>query len=241
MRVISMQSPVVWDILKRDNIYTADLGLCREQVSYKEDIKQLGGSVPIWCWAYPDLGFVTLHNNQILEYLRCEMSLNQHNCWDHFVLLELEIPADKLLVGKHHNDCCWSKVTDKLTYDMVRSVNKVSDSSQYGWYFKTITPIYRLKDSIFPPDGIDCKYWDEHDDLAPSFVFNEGSKGKCLCCSKDTKHLYKGKHFCSLHCAFKLENRLIYRASRRGLDPYLIVEQFAKYDGSLMQEKFFSD
>lgn len=237
MRVISMQNLIVWDILKRDGVYTADLGLCREKTNYKEDIEQLGGFVPIWCWAYPDLGFVMLYNNEIFEYLRCEMSLGQDNCWDHFLLLEVEIPENKLLTGKHHNGCCWSKVFDKLTYNMIKSVYRVSDASVNGWYFKNFTPIYRLRDSVLPADGLDCKYWEEHEDSTPEFIFDKSCEGRCLACNTSTDYTYRGKHFCSLKCAFSFENRLIQTSSMKGVNPYKVIALYNHYGNSELQGK----
>lgn len=227
MRVISMQSPDVLKILLRDRIYHANLNLCRERASYAEDIKNLNGLVPIWCWAYPDLSFRTLFNGEVLEYLRCEMSLQQENCWDPFVMLEIEIPERSLKRGQHHNDCPYSKVFGELTIEMLRAMYKLMDSDNDGWYFKVITPMWvKDKTDCITPDVLDCYYWDKHEDLAPSKYFDVRDLGKCLKCGRETKNTYKSKHLCSLKCMFKEQQQFLQSCSIRGMNPNSAIELY---------------
>lgn len=228
MRVISMQSPEVWEILKRDRIYRADINMCRERASYAEDIKNLGGLVPIWCWAYPDLSFRTLFNGEVLEYLRCEMSLGQDNCWEPFIMLELEISDNLLLKGIHHNDCPYSKVFGELHLDMLKAVYKLEDSPDEGWYFKVITPIW-IKDpeDCITNEILDCRYWDMHADTVPEKYFSGGySMKQCLHCGRWTFNVHNNKHLCSLNCMFKNQRHFMISCSQRGMDANKAVELY---------------
>lgn len=210
MRVISMQSPKVWQILRYKGVYHADLNFCREKASYSEDIERLGGLVPIWCWAYPDLSFRTLYNGEILEYLRCEMSLGQEDCWTGFLMMEIEVPSELLHIGIHHNACCYSQVFGELRLDMVKAVYEVTDSDVDGWYFKVITPIWVAdKNDCITSEVLDCRYWEQHEDEAPDSVFKTSAVGICLNCEKSTDKVVDGKHLCSIKCRFKHQSRFI--------------------------------
>lgn len=219
MRVISMQSPKVWQLLRRNGVYYADLELCREKANYEKDRERLNGRVPIWCWAYPELSFRTLYNGEILEHLRCEMSLGQENCWDLFLMLEIEVPDELLHIGIHHNACCYSKVFGELRLDMLKGVYKVTDSPVEGWYFKVITPIW-VKDvnDCITPTVLDCYYWDQHENDAPVSIFQTTYTDKCLCCEKNTDKVIDGKHLCSLRCMFKHQSRFLSVCGIHGID-----------------------
>lgn len=227
MRVISMQSPTVLEILRRDDVYHADINLCRERASYSEDIANLNGLVPIWCWAYPDLGFRTLFNGEVLEYLRCEMSLQQDDCWEPFLMLEIEVQDGLLKKGIHHNDCPYSKVFGELTADMLKAVYKVTDGQKEGWYFKVITPIWiRDINDCITAEVLDCYFWDEHEDSAPPKYFVKSNPDNCLRCGKITNNTYMNKHLCSLKCMFKEQQQFLQSCSIRGLDANSAIELY---------------
>lgn len=227
MRVISMQSPKVLEILRRDGIYKADLDLCRERADYSDDIRNLNGLVPIWCWAYPDLSFRTLFNGEILEYLRCEMSLQQDNCWEPFLMLEIEVDANLLHKGVHHNDCPYSKVFGELRVEMLRAVYKVTDSDRDGWYYKIIHPIWaKDENDCITSEVLDCHFWKDCSYLAPHKYFSDGNTSTCLHCGKLTNKTYLNKHLCSLKCMFKFQHRFMTMCTMRGMDSITAVDLY---------------
>lgn len=204
MRVITAQSPEVWQILLREGVYHPSLELAREPQDYTEDIKQCDGNVPIWCYAYPEITFVTCCTGDLLESLRSEMCLGQEGCWDNFLLLEVEVPVDKLHKGKAHNDCIWCQVFGVLTLRMVRAVYRLRDSVNTGWYHKVVTPVFYVN----PLDCISCRefdtsYWDVHDETAPTDYFRKSTSAPCLVCGDETVNVRHGKHLCCISCAKK--------------------------------------
>lgn len=228
MRVLSMQNPIVWDILQKDKVYHADVNKAREHRSYKEDIEQLNGSVPIWCFAYPEISFTTMYNNELLEQLRCEMSMNQDNCWDNFYLFEIEIEKAKLKKGLSHNGSFYCKVFAELTFDMVQAVYKVRDSEEDGWYFKVLTPIYTKSSTVITTTEMDCRYWESVEDTYTD-CFIKSEVGKCLVCGKNTPYTWLGKHFCCLAHMWKHKNRFIRLCAISGYDIDKALHSYERY------------
>ncbi len=225
MHIISMQSKEVWNILRNNGVYHADVSKCREHASYKEDIVNLGGYVPIWGFAYPDMSSLHMRNGQVLERLRCEMSLQQENCWDDFLLFELDIPDMLVLTGKHHNDCTYSKVFPAIYLNQVRAVYSIHDSDKDGWYFKVLTPIYLTDKEVITRMEMDCAYWDS---IESQYVdcFDNGEIGHCLKCGRETPYLYKGKHYCSLGCMHDHKERLISNCVIHGDNPWELMSRW---------------
>lgn len=237
MRVISMQGKEVWDILRREKVYHAELDKCREGWSYKDDI--CDARVPIWCWAYPDLSFHMMCNGQVLEYLRCEMSLGQEGCWDNFLMFEIEIQEDKLKSGKTHNACAYVKVFYELTLKMVKAVYSVRDTEldDYGWYFKVITPIYNCgSKDVITTEPMDCRYWDK---IAETYTdcFSEGIDAPCLKCGKVTRYMMDTKHFCSLDCMFRHKYRFIQQCTMYGLKERMCLLLYSVYSDKDFENK----
>ena len=217
MRVLSMQSHKVWEILQRDGEYRADLAKCREHSRYQEDVEQLGGAVPIWCWAYPDIDYYTMYDGSIFEYLRCEMSLQQDGCWDGFIMLELDVPKEMLHIGKHHNDCPHSMVFAQIDFDMVCAVYTIRDSDNNGWYYKVFTPVYMQTGSnpLFTKEtdtAEECKT-----EAYPTSDFTEGESGTCIKCGCETVSMFRGKHFHSKECVLEHKTKFIAKWGMAGL------------------------
>lgn len=221
MRVLTMQSKDVLDILKNEGVYHADGKYSREQATYDEDREQLGGQHPIWCWAYPCMDFVTLCNNEVLEYLRCEMSLEQDNCWDNFYMLEVEVPYHKLKIGKHHNGCPWSRVFGELRASDVIAVYTIKDSNVegLGYYFKVVTPIWSRDGCVqLIPMEMDCRYYANVEDQPLFPMFERRSTAKCIACGEETDWVFWNKHLCSIKCACRLVDRYKTWCSVLGVD-----------------------
>lgn len=234
MRVLSMQGKAVWGILQRDGVYHADVTKRRERADYMEDTLALHGATPIWCFAYPEINYVTMFDGNIFEYLRCEMSLQQEGCWDDFLLFELDVMA--LRVGKHHNACGYSCVFPELTMDMVVAVYSVCDSKKNGWYYKKFTPIY-IKKELYPLFLTTTDTYKEHEKgggVSPEFT--DEMTARCLQCKTMTSHTLDGKHFCSLKCAAKYKRKFIADWGVSGLDITKYEAMYSLLPESVMQD-----
>lgn len=218
MRVITMQGKVVWDILQRDKVYYADKALLREDNDYSKDIKRLNGAIPIWCYSWPDLSFHSMYTGEVLDYLRMEMSLEQKNCWDSFVMFELDI-SDDSLIGYTHNASAYSVIIPRLSLDMVKAVYTVRDANNSNPFWKVISPIWISeidKCDIITKTELNCELFTEMEESI-SDVFVEGESGRCLWCNKECTYTVDGKHFCSLGCKWEHERRFINVLRSRGI------------------------
>lgn len=206
MRVLSMQGKEVWEILQRDKVYHASPKLCREDNNYSKDIEILEGYQPIWCYARPEINFKSMYNGEILEYLRCEMSLEQCNCWDNFVMLELEINRDETHIGDSYNACAYSRIFREITMDMVKAAYTLKDADVHNPYYKVLTPIYTSCHDVITTVEMNCKTIVEKvDESTEGLEYSD--KGKCLVCGEDTEYTYKNKHFCCLGHGWEHEHR----------------------------------
>lgn len=221
MHILTVQSKEVLNILQRDGVYRADSKCSREHMDYAEDKMQLGGVTPIWCWAYPCMDFVTLCDNSVLEYLRCEMSLDQENCWDSLYMLEVEVSYNDLRIGKSRNRCSWSRVFKELRAIDVYAVYILRDSEikGKGWYYKVVTPIWTRENStVLIPSEMDCYVYSQHLDqpLFPRFQVRQ--VGYCVACGKVTTYSYWNKHLCNIDCVSKLVNTYIHECAMLNID-----------------------
>ena len=230
MRVISMQGGLVWDILQRDKVYHADRKLLREDNDYSEDVKRLNGNIPIWCYYWPDLSFYSMHDGEVLDYLRMEMSLGRKNCWDNFVMFELEIP-DNTLIGYTHNASEYVMIIPELRLEMVKAVYTVRDANDIDPYWKVINPIWISDTSdcdIITTTEMNCEQITEMEEgISSDFI--EGEMGKCLRCCRKVSHIINGKHFCSLACMWDHESQFIQVLRRAGVSRREALRIHASY------------
>lgn len=224
MRVISMQSPKVWNILNKDEIYEANLSMCREAVQYPDDMRNLGGAVPIWCCAYPDLGFHTIYDGSVLDSLRIEMHLNQCGCWDDFLMYEIEVPDCELHISTYNKENPYCKMFGCLRKNMVRAVYKIEDSETDGWYYKVIIPIWIMDENdCITNTALDCYFWTKYSCKAPEEYFHISKQGRCLFCKSPTQLMNKNKHLCSLGCMSRLQDKFMRSCVAHGFNPTAAV------------------
>lgn len=227
MRVLSAQGKEVWEILQRDKVYHASPKLCREANDYSKDVERLGGYQPIWGFAWPEINFYSMYNGAVLEYLRCEMSLDQHNCWDNYVLFELEIRQEDMLIGYAHNACAYSRIFKEINFDMVKAVYTLRDSDEDGFYYKVLSPIYTDGKDIITTVGLDCRAiteWADHSAAGLEY----GNAGKCLLCERDTSFTYKNKHFCCIGHGWQHEQRFKRICRQHNIPEELIAPEYDK-------------
>lgn len=237
MRVLSMQGKAVLDILRSNGVYHADVSKARERAPYSEDIEQLNGRVPIWCWAYPCMDFITMCTGEILEYLRCEMSLSQDNCWDNFYMLEVEVSDNELKVGKHHNGCCWSKVFGELTADMLMAVYTLRDvDGDMGYYYKVITPVWKRSDNCIIECELNCLAMHNMEDTYIWPWFEYGFWGNCVECGRSTQMHYWGRHLCSIKCVNNQLRKYVNACAVTGVDALSIQRKFMGADDNDMKD-----
>ena len=142
MRVLSFQSGDVINILINKGIYYADCNLSREKQNYIEDIKQLNGYNPIWCFIPKNkIGFTKedFKDGTRLERFRCEMSLDQKIGLTKFYMLELEIDEKDLKHGITHNAYEYAYVTHYIEFNQLKAVYIIQNTNH--WYFKKIIKI----------------------------------------------------------------------------------------------------
>lgn len=229
MRVLSMQGKVVWDILQRDKVYHANKDLCRENNTYVDDIENLDGMVPIWGMMCRELSLYTMYDGEILNDLRLQMSLDMVNCWDGFVLFELEIPRDNLIRGVTRNVRADVKVFPELRLDMVKAVYTLKDAKTP--YFKVITPIWISSGdeaNVITTTTLDFEQLNEYM-TESTLPLTPSVEGECLWCKKETSYVVNNKHFCCLAHAFDLERKFMRISVCEELD-----EQYARewYDNA---------
>lgn len=230
MRVISMQSRDVWEILKENRVYRPNGNMAREYSHYEYEEKILG-SHPIWCYARPCIDFATICNGTLLETLRCEMSMDQDAAWKGFVLFELEVPITRLTHGVTHNADPWCYVFAELYWEYLVAVYDVADNpdEEFGWYYKILKPVFLIDGYTHITDStLDCMYWNNHMDLTPATCFEDGYEDRCVNCGKTTSKYYRGKPICSLTCANKNVDQLCRWANLNRVDVEYLSDAYTR-------------
>lgn len=227
MRVISMQGKEVWDLIRMNGVYHADALLTRESNDYSVDVQRLNGFTPIWCYHRMDINFYTMYDGVILDDLRLEMSLNPKNCWDDFVMFELEIPEDSL-VGHTRNTSEWVRIIPEITLEMTVAVYTVRDANPNNPFYKIIKPIWlneSMLHDVITMCELNCEAVSEYAENSVE-CFEEGSMGKCLCCRTDTPYYTKGKHYCSVECMWEHRHRFLKIAKSMKIDKHAALNYY---------------
>lgn len=225
MKILSFQGKAVWDsILKHGMNYHADWNLAREHVTLDDltkDILQLSGECPIWGYTQPYFNYTNMWNGDMIEKIRCEMSLDQEDAFKDMYMLELEIPLKEVFNGCNHNDNKFVVTFGRIEPDWVKAVYTVEDckkgSHMEQWYYKIITNIHTnvptgggLLDVITTSkiDMYQLSLEDEwSEDKHPPISTSVGKEAKCLECGDITKIWYKNKPICSLTCLTAMQNK----------------------------------
>lgn len=140
---------------------------------------------------------------ETMERWRCEMSLRRNSGLETLTLIECEVP-DNLPVGDYHNAYLYARTLDTLSASSVKAVYQVSNTRH--WYYKKLTPIYKVSEDVSWPDGIDffqlnianTKTFLE--DVNETDVLDLPDTDSCCVCGIKTIKGYQGNHVCSKEC-----------------------------------------
>jgi hypothetical protein len=123
--------------------------------NYGEDMDQLDGKVPIWCFT-PASGdnFVLsdFADGSLFHRYQCEMSLNGY--LSRFPMIELEVPANLLKSGLTHNAYSVAKVFPYISKEMLVAIYRLSYDQHY-FYPKVLLVTEYSEDHLFP-NGYQC-------------------------------------------------------------------------------------
>ncbi len=144
MRILSIQSTEVYDIVSEKGTYVADINKCRESTDYSADIERLG-CVPVWGLKQPILDFDTLWDGSLLRRIMSDMSIKSVDELSDKVLFELEVPSELVTIGLSWNSdgCC--VIFPSIEKEYVRAVYKVEHTA-----VKSKQLIYEKNMSIVP-------------------------------------------------------------------------------------------
>ena len=160
VRLLSFQSKEVLESLFKNGIYHCNVDLSRERRNYSEDIKQLDGMNPIWCFTPKNISsyFVKLDvkdkfiqkdfiNGYLFQTFRCEMSLPSGESLNNFVLMELEVSDELPKVGITHNSYNGAVVIPEIKVENLIATYTVeyNDDDDIMWYYPEVkvTNVYR--------------------------------------------------------------------------------------------------
>lgn len=196
--VVTFQSEKVLSLLLENGIYHADTNFSRERQDYSEDIAQLQGFNPIWCFTIPSMK--KMHNAEAIQMFRCEMSLVEEDGLSEFMMLELSISKNRLYNGKTHNACSYAKVFSELYIDDLKAVYKLE--YDLHWFFPKINLLKKYSEDILFPGGYRCMktkvskiisgivlqsekgYISENDefvsDIAQALIFDDAKDAECF-------------------------------------------------------------
>ena len=160
IKLISFQSKEVLKILKKDKVYRAELGKCRESNDYSEDIEQLGGRNPIWCFkgVPSELTKESFVNGCLFEKYKCEMSVSRKYI-SNLICLEINykgIPK----VGITHNDYPGAVVIPELKFEDLSAVYRIEYYAKdvlNSQFFPKVYVLEKFKDNcLFNKTFICC-------------------------------------------------------------------------------------
>lgn len=162
LRVLSFQSKEVLEILLSTGVYEPVLDKAREGHSYEDDIRQLGGKIPIWCFGpIRKDQFVTedFADGSLFFRFNNEMSLNGTKEFHNFTLLELVLPFKEVKYGLTYNAYLGSKVFSTLKLENLRAVYSLDYTE--SWYFPKINLVARFSNDILFEDDMIAQYDEE--------------------------------------------------------------------------------
>ena len=167
IRVLSFQSQEVLDILIREGIYYADPTKSRENRFYTEDIKQLNGFNPVWCFSPIGYGEETkfkfeeedFSNGNLFDRFRCEMSITDGNLLNPKYLLEIEVPAKDIRIGLTNNVYPRAVVIPKIKCENLVGIYRLSycDGNSANWFYPYVLFLKRYREDSLFKESFQCK------------------------------------------------------------------------------------
>lgn len=160
IRVLSYQSPAVWEILRHSE-YCAVPDLRRAPHDYHEDTEQLGGAFPIWGFADYD-GWIgdaeQVSNGKTLFTMHCESGYRQDAIGD-LVLLDLMLPRDSIHEGRTHNACKYAVVFPVIKPEYVQAAYRVTYDGDHtnSWYYPAISVLSICGDNPLFTTSMICR------------------------------------------------------------------------------------
>lgn len=172
VRLLTFQSREVLELLLRDGSYLADPTKSRERRDYKEDIAQLNGANPIWCFSpigirsvftpmkvKDNFSYEDFISGVFFQNFRCEMSLGSGEGLNNLFLLEIECNRKLPKVGLTHNSYIGAVVIPKLELNNLIAVYQLNyvDDDDFKWYYPDVTIINIYKDTPLFKENFSCR------------------------------------------------------------------------------------
>lgn len=162
--LLSFQSKEVYDYLKENRIYNANLAKSREKRDYRLDIEQMGGNTPVW--AFSPNKYYSEFNNRFYEKeftngnyfnkFADEMSLDNIKDMNKFILFELEVPSKLIRVGITHNGYPGAVVIPYIDREWVKAIYKVLYSDKNRCQFPYVRVLRRFTEDCLFKDSFLC-------------------------------------------------------------------------------------
>lgn len=168
MRLLTFQSKEVLELLLSETHYYADSTKSREMRDYSQDIEQLNGYQPIWCFSPVGLSSVAKSNifsecdfkdGSLFDRFRCEMSISKKEVLSSLFLLEVEIDASIPKRGLTHNAYIGAVVIPELIEGNLIAVYKLDykASGAHKFFYPTLEVLQILKEKPLFPSSFNCK------------------------------------------------------------------------------------
>jgi hypothetical protein len=166
IRLLTFQSFPVVRCIYENKIYNADINKSREQRDYSQDIVQLNGQIPIWCFSP-----LALHNNHNLKFIqddfvdgalfdrfRCEMSICDHESMNKFYLLEIVIPACLIKYGLTHNSFIGASVISQIEHSQVIGLYQLhyENEDDLNWFYPRVNVVSIEQDDALFTSSFYC-------------------------------------------------------------------------------------
>ena len=150
IKLISFQDEEVLKILKRDKIYRADINKSRELNDYSEDVEQLCGMTPIWCFkgVSNNLTRESFTDGCLFERYRCEMSVSREYL-SNLLCLEIDYKGNPR-VGKTHNAYSGAVIIPELKLEDLSAVYRVeyyAEDVPNSWFFPKVHIVEKFKNN----------------------------------------------------------------------------------------------
>lgn len=137
MHLLTFQSKEVIEQLAKGD-YFCSKDLHRENRDYSEDINQLGGYNPVWCFRpkqKEEFDLKDFQNGALFERYRCEMSLSQRQGLTAFYMIELKVDSTLVKEGLTHNAYMYAVVIPYIKKESVVAIYAM-ETTRHWYHYK---------------------------------------------------------------------------------------------------------
>ncbi|WP_283693822.1 hypothetical protein [Clostridium perfringens] len=171
IRVLTFQSPKVWNILKEKGTYTIDKSLCREKHDgYECELKEYGYDSPIWVFSPIGMSKGKLSETGVFHgrdfesgllffNFGSQMSIS-HDDLNEMYLFELEVKENELKRGLTHNSCSYVYVINGLRREQVKAIYQLTyreEGRENSWYYPRVKILGKFDEGVLFDKDFVCR------------------------------------------------------------------------------------